>query len=321
VCIDAPSWLLNKGKCDGHAYKGRIGGDDGVIAKIVEKYAEGIDTKVDETKDNKNNYWWDMRLDPKTVISSLIEWSGSITKEETPLVIHCQDKEFKCREWSTLPPTKTNGKKFSVAHRKGSIQEWTNRGELKVLSNNLLSPAATRLYTGSISAITGLYIDKGNMKEAGESGGLLAPKQVYADDKLTPNKLGPEVKSDQSYKKPTGKSATFIEPVPEHNNGDVGIKYQDYSVGRARDWFMKIIYTTMRVKLTIEPGDTDFDDIYACGRDRIVLDVITLKKDFKPYYLNGRWMLYGFRHLCDWEHWKTELLLCRIEYDAAKKPI
>jgi len=320
VCIDAASWLLNRGKCDGHAYKGSIGGDDGVIAQIANKYSapEKLNIKIDKTKDDKNNWWWDMRLDPKTVISSLIEWSASITDQETPMVIQCQDFEFKCKEWSNLPPTKTNGKKFSVAHRKGHIQEWTDRGELQILSNNLLSPAATRLYTGSISATTGLYVDKGNSKE---SGGVLTPKQTYVNDKLSPNKLGPNIKADQGYSKPVGESATFIEPVPEHNNGDVGVLYQDYSVGRARNWFMKTIYTTMRVKLTIEPGDTDFDDAFACGRDRIFLEVITLDKDFKPYYINGNWMLYGFRHMCDWEHWKTELLLCRIEHDAAKKSI
>lgn len=311
VCIDQASWILNRGKCDGHAYKGKIGGDGGVIAQIINKHAGGIEAQVDDTNDNEKNTWWDLRLDPKTIISSLVEWSSSITINKTPLVIHCQDNEFKCREWANLPPTKTNGKKFHVAHRKGFPQEWTNRGELQILSNNLLAPAATRLYTGSISAVTGLYVAKDNE--------ILTPEQRWADDISTGNKLSPIISSDQGYKKHINESGTFIEPVPEHNNGDVGLKYQDYSVGRARDWFIKTIYTTMRVKITIEPGDTDFDDVYACGRDRIFLEVIDLKG--KPYYINGPWLLYGFRHLCDWEHWKTELLLSRIEYDAAKRPI
>ena len=318
VCIDAASWLLNKGKCEGDAFQGSIGGDDGVIAQIVKKYADGIIPTVDSTKDSKKNWWWDMRLDPKTIIASLVEWSASITNKETPMIVHCQDKEFKCREWNSLPPTKTNGKKFFVSNREGFPQDWTDRGELQILSNNLLSPAATRLYTGSISATTGLYIDKNNSTEFG---GILTPKQTYANDELTPNKIGPRIKSDQGYKKPTGESATFIEPVPEHNNGDVGLKYQDYSVGRARDWFVKTLYTTMRVKLTIEPGDTDFDDIYACGRDKIFLESITIQRDNTPYYINGYWLLYGFRHMCDWDHWKTELLLCRIDYDAEHKDI
>lgn len=308
VAVDQASWYLNRGKCDGHAYQGNV---TSVIQQIVKKYAPGIQAEVDDTKDDKNNWWWDMRLDPKTVISSLVEWSSKITKRETPLVIHCQDNEFKCREWAGLPPTKVNGKKFFIAHKDADSKEWTDRGELQILSNNLLAPAATRLYTASVSAITGLYIDKQNPQ--------LDDRHKYADDKFTPGKLKPEVKSDQSYKKPTGEFSTLIEPVPEHNNGDVGLKYQDYSVGRARDWFIKTLYTTLRVKVTIEPGDTDFDDVYACGRDRIRLEVIQL--DRQPYYIHGDWMLYGFRHMCDWEHWKTELLLSRIEYNATGRGI
>lgn len=309
VCIDSASWLLNRGECSGKAYKGNI---SKVIKDIVKEYAPTLDVEISDTKDSTNNWWWDMRLDPKTVISSLIEWSSSVTNQETPLVIHCQDLEFKCREWASLPPTKTNGKKFYIASKEGKIKEWTNRGELRVLSNNLLAPAATRLYAGNISAVTGLYIDKENTQ--------LNEKQKFADDKNTENKLKLELSSDQSFKKPSGKSATFIQPIPEHNNGDVGIKYQDYCVGRARDWYMKTIYTTLRVKITIEPGDTDFDDVYACGRDKINLEVFKLS-DNKPYYINGMWILYGFRHLCDWEHWKTELLLTRIEFDATGKTI
>jgi hypothetical protein len=309
VCIDKASWLLNRGKCDGKARQGNV---SKVIKEIVGEYAQGISAEVDETTDDKNNYWWDLRLDPKTIISSMIEWSSSITNNKTPLVIHCQDDEFKCREWANLPPTKVNGKKFYVAKKVGEIKEWTNRGELQILSNNLLSPSATRLYTGSISATTGLYIDKQNTQ--------LDKRQQYADDKFTDQKLMPKVGADQSFTKSNSESGTFIEPVPEHNNGDVGLKYQDYAVGRARDWFIKTIYSTLRVKLTIEPGDTDFDSVYACGRDKINLEVLKLS-DNKPYYINGNWMLYGFRHMCDWEHWKTELLLSRIDHDATGKGI
>ena len=308
VCIDQASWLLNKGKCSGKAYKGNV---TKVIKDVINEHAPELKVTVDETLDNKHNYWYDMRLDPKTFILSLLEWSSTITARKTPLVVHTQDDEFKCREWSTLPPTKTNNKRFYIVNKTGELKEWSDRGEIQILNNSLLSPVATKLYTSRISAVTGLYIDKNNK--------ILSPEQVMADDETTTRKWKIGVGPDQSFKKPLGESSTFIEAVPEHNNGDVGLKYQDYAIGRARDWFIKTLYTTLRVKLTIEPIDTDFDDIYACGRDRIILEARTL--DPKPHYIDGPWMLYGFRHLWSVKHYITEVMLCRIDYDAIGVPI
>lgn len=310
VCVDNSSWYLNRGKCTGKAYKGNI---STAIKEIINEHASGVSADIQETKDDKNNIWWDMRLDPKTLISSLIEWSSSITNNETPLIVHSQDDEFKCREWSSLEPTKNDGKKFYIASKRGNPKEINNTCTLKILSNNLLSPTATRLYTGGISATTGLYIDKDNDD--------LDDRHKFADDELTGSKLMPKVNSDQSYSKPDGDEGTFIMPVPEHNNGDVGIKYQDYCVGRARDWFIRTIYTSLRVKVTVEPGDTDFDSIYGCGRDKIILEVI--KPDYKPYYINGNWLLYGFRHIYTKNpiNWKTELLLSRLDHDSSGNPI
>ena len=62
--------------------------------------------------------------------------------------------------------------------KESDIKEWTDTGELHVLTNQLLSPVATRLYTGSISSTTGLYIDKKNIE--------LTDKQKFANDNLTP---------------------------------------------------------------------------------------------------------------------------------------
>ena len=309
VCIDEASWRLNRGICEGQAYKGKI---SSVITQVVNKFAKGISAQVDETTDNAENLWYDMKLDPKTFITSLLEFSSSITKNKTPLVVQCQDQEFKCREWSTLKPTKTDGRKFNIAHRNADPKEITDTGEIQILSNTFLTPFSSRLYTGGISATTGLYVDPKNTL-------LKDDRQKFADDTNTDQKLMTSLSPNQSFTKSEDgdkSGATFIQPVPEHNDGDVGLKYQDYAVGRARDWYMKIINTTLRVKLTIEPGDTDFHDIYACGRDKILLEVITISKDMKPYFIDGPWLLYGFKHLWDIENWKTELFLSRIEHNA-----
>lgn len=312
VAIDAASWKLNQGKCSGEAYKGNI---SSVIKQIVKKHAEGINPEVDETNDTKEGIWYDMRLDPKTVISSLIEWSSAVTNNKTPMVVHCEDQDFKCREWANLPPTKNNNKKFIIDTKYADRREISSISDIKVLSNNFLSPAATRLHVASISATSGLYIDKGNDD--------VPDRKKLVKDEFTGQKLMPKVKSDQSYKKSTGESSTFIEPIPEHNNGDVGIKYQDYIIGRAKDWFIRILYTTLRIKVMIDPGDTDFDSVYGCGRDKIILDYRQMQDGGagKPHYLNGNWMLYGFRHIADKYSFTTELLLSRLDHNAIGKTI
>jgi hypothetical protein len=310
VCIDVASWALNQGICEGDAYKGNI---STVIADVVAKRGKKhkLTVRVDETTDNNNNIWYDMRLDPKTFISSLLEWSSAVTKRKTPLVVCSQDLAFECIEWASMTPTKTNGKKFEVATAQGGEKDISDRCELQFLSNNLLAPAATRLYVGKIATTTGLYIDPRDTR--------LSAEQRYAGDDTTQNKLLPKIAADQGFAQSNTESSTFIEPIPEHNNGDLGIKYQDYIVGRARDWYNKMIYSTMRVKITTEVGDTDFDDIHACGRDTINLHMIGY--DNIPYFLNGLWLLYGFKHMIDWEHWHTELMLSRLCHDATGKDI
>jgi len=319
VCIDAASWMLNKGKCSGKAYKGKI---SDAIKQIAEEHTNGITIDVEQTKDNENNMWWDMKLDPKTVINSLIEWSSKITPKESPFVVQSQDDKFICKEWYSLEPI-TTGKKFLVLKEKGDEKEINNHCTMQILNNNLLSPAATRLYTSSISATSGFYIDKGNAKE----------KEYFVDDEFTQVKLGPSIKRDQGYKKSSAEYGTFIHAIPEHNNGDIGIKYQDYAIGRARDWFIRTIYTTMRIKVTIEPGDTDFDDVRSCGRDKIILEAYDIEAI--PYYIDGPWLLYGFKHYgvggtsssggvftpTPIGNWQTELHLSRIDYDAVQKDI
>ena len=311
VAIDSTSWYLNKGVSSGKAYQGNI---SSVIKQIVKQYSPNTKVEVSPTKDNDKNWWWEMRLDPKTLISSLLEWSSAITLSGTPLVIQSEDDLFICKEWADLkPPNNLKNKKFYVANKKAFMKEIDNTATVQILSNNLMTPMTTRLYTGSISATTGLFISKDNEN--------LSPGNRYVNDELTPNKLVVGLQSDQSYKKPNtdNEESTLIEPIPEHNNGDIGLKYQDYSIGRAKDWFTKLIYSVLRVKITISPGDTDFDSITGCGVAKINLEVIGM--DSKPYYINGNWLLYGFRHLWTKDQYKTELMLARTDFDSKGKKI
>jgi hypothetical protein len=312
VAIDPTSWYLNKGICSGGAFQGNI---SSVIKQIVNKYSPKSEVKISPTKDSNKNWWWEMRLDPKTLIASLLEWASITTNTETPLIVQSEDYSFICKEWAELkPPNKLVGKNFYVTSKKAYRTEVDNSATIQIISNNLLTPVATRLYTGAISATTGLYI----CKDA-----ELPPSNKYVNDTLTPKKLVIDnLESNRSYKKPEDDSeeSTLIEPIPEHNNGDVGMKYQDYSIGRARDWFIKLIYSVLRVKITITPGDTDFDSVTGCGAAKIKLKAITMEED-KPYYIDGNWLLYGFRHLWSLDYYQTELMLARTDFDSKGKKI
>lgn len=305
--IDKASWVLNAGKSAGTVYKGRVGGNDGVIAQVIKEHAgnEGVSlgVKVAETKDNKNNRWYMMRMDPKTFITSLLEWSSSATNNNTAWVIQSEDDSIEILEIADLKkPPKFDDKIYVVNTGLGS-QVDVAPNCIRIIGNNMLSLTQSKLYTAGISSVTGKYLDM-----------RTSEKKVETTDVNTSKKKNVEIGNDRGYAKPNRDWSTFIHTVPEHNNGDVGIRYADYITGRSRDYFMMSIYTSLRIRLTIF-GDPLFDTVKCLGGGTVFLDMKDIED--KPYFLGGPWMIYGFHHVLTGGNWNTHLHLSRLDHDAA----
>lgn len=351
--IDNASWFLNRGNTSGRVYTGRVGGQNGVISQCINEYTSDskprINPTVGDTVDSAQNKWYMMRLDPKTFIVSLMEWSASVTEQGTPWIVQSQDEFIEIKEMASLeapldhglfdidgerirPPRKFINREV-VINTGGDAQNELIPGGMTLINNPILSIYQSKLYTSGISTVTGKYVDKNQTS---------SKPWVEVWDNNTQNKLNAEIKADRGFTKPgtpideyismasqytsldleSLKSglewSTYIKPIPEHNNGDMGLKYWEYISGRSRDYFMKLLYTVMRARVRIV-GDPNFDNVKILGPGSVYLSVISA--DGTPTFLNGEWMVYGFKHIATPRNWETQLFISRLDWNAVAKKL
>jgi len=312
IGVDPPSWWLNAGDADGSVWEGKV---SKVIKDVIDRYTapdrEGITAEVADTSDSDNNQWWMMRQDPKTFISSLLDWSASLSENKTAWVVSSVDRKITIREQATLPDSIPAAKKdFGVFSFNTKVPAATDIVEFELLANNAISVFQTKLITQGISAVSGQFIDKitDTMK-----------KKVFVDDTNTSEKLNVNIGPDRGYKKPDDKDwATNIISVPEPNAGELGIKYEDWVDGRARGMYMDMLNMVMRLRIRVH-GDHRFDDSSILGGS--TLTIAWKDNDENPYFLSGRWIIYGFHHVVDRTFWYTDLFLYRLDHNASAKKI
>lgn len=301
IAMDPPSWLLNAGKADGKAYKGKV---SDVIKKVVGEYAPGIDIKVTDTIDNDHNIWYMMRQDPQTFIKSLLDWSPGVTPQHTHWVVASVDTKLIIKEQADLTPHD-----FGVFYINRNGSSANDAIEVEMLTDNFVSPLQTKLITAGISAISGEYLDK--VSDMGEN-------KVFVKDKTTPNKVNVNIGPTQGFKKPEQEWATSVMAIPEHSAGDVGVPYSKYIDGRARGLFLNMLNLVMRVRIRVT-GDAAFHDSSQLGVSTATLSWTDL--DGEPYFLSGRWLVYGFHHIVTQDSWWTDVYLARLDYDATAKKV
>ena len=305
VAIDPPSWWLNGGNGNGKVYRGNI---KKVIEQVVGEYAPGVTCEVSETKDAPEGCWPMMRQDPKTFIQSLIDWSCSLTNKRTNWLVASVDEKIIIKEQNELLQNAEN-----LANYQGSFMADKNEIlDFDMLSNTFVTPIQNKLVTQGLSAVTGKFLDAETEKDKAE-----------VRDDNTGDKVNAKVDGRRAYKKPDKDQwATAIASIPELSGGELGIKYEDYFDGRARNLYMGILPTIMRCKITVH-GDFQFDDSSKLGVSTI--NINWLDNDGVPFFLSGNWLVYGFHHrvvvgtgkgIEKGTMWKTDLYLYRIDHDA-----
>jgi hypothetical protein len=298
VGIDPPSWWLNAGYGEGKTFKGCV---SDVIKKVCEEYftskEKGAKVEVSETKDSKENFWYMHRMDPKTFITSLLDWSSPVTPKRTHWIVASVDKKLIIKEQSDLKE-----------HKKGPYT-WNTKSPgandifaFELLTDTFVSVMQSRLVTQGMSTLSGEYYDK-----------ITAEKKTYVWDDNTEKKVNAKIAADQGYKRPEEKWATSIFAVPEHSAGEVGVEYDDYIDGRARDLFLDMLNMVMRMRFRTQ-GDVKFDDSSQLGKSVILVDWKDI--DSEIYWLHGNWLVYGFRHIFLKGNWETDLYCARLDWDA-----
>jgi len=298
IAIDPPSWALNAGKSSGEVFKGKV---STVIQDVCKKYQinGAPQVSVTTTKDDENNQWWMMRQDPKTFIQMLLDWSSSAVPKKTCWVTNCKNKQMEIKEQADLPNIdlgtfQVNVRSFSAASDIHSVS---------LESDTLLALWQTQMHTQGLSAVSGKYLDN-----------KVAKDSVVVKDENTSNKINSACTAQESFKKPTKEWSTSMLAIPEHNAGDVGMKYQDYIDGRPRNMYISQLNLVHRICVRTQ-GNCKVKD--PLGLDGSTCNLTWKNEKGENYWLGGKWIVYGFHHQVSREMFVTDLYCRRGDFDEA----
>lgn len=301
IAMDPPSFYLNAGTADGKVYEGRI---SDAMEKCIKEYAPNIKAEITKTVDNEKGLWYMMRQDPQTFIRTLMDWGSGVTPQKTHFIVASVDKKIIIKEQAELRPSD-----FGIYYINRNHGAAEDAVEFELLADNLVSPLQTKLVTSGISAISGEYLDK--VTDSGE-------QKVVVKDENTAAKVSTNIQPKQGFKKPNRNWATSIMAIPEHNAGDVGVPYSKYIDGRARGLFLNMLNLVMRARIRVT-GDWRLHDPSELGVSTATLQWIDITDE--PYFMSGRWLVYGFHHIVTHGNWFTDLYLARLDYDANAKKV
>lgn len=313
IGIDPPSWKLNTGDGSGKVYKGNV---KSVIEQVIQEYAPEITYEVSETVDSKENRWAMMRQDPKTFITSLIDWSSSITPQKTQWIVSMEggddfgEGKIIIKEQADIPSEERAYYKYWADSGHNTIKSW------ELLSSNALSITETKIITQGLSAISGQYFDRiTDQKE----------EKLFVKDTTTTAKKIAKTNSKNATTKPDDSDGsgpqkigwTSINAIPEHNAGDLGIKYDDYIDGRARGMYLNMVNALMRLKITVV-GHGEWSSVKGLGTDTVFIQWLGNpdNEGRNIHFFSGNWIIYAFHHKMDRREWYTDLYLARYDYDS-----
>jgi hypothetical protein len=329
VAVDPPSWWLNAGDCSGDVYKGSV---QEVIKQVIKKYYEGPNGfgkgEVSKTLDNKNNQWWQMRMDPKTFIASLVDWASSVTEKKTNFIISSDGSldskgdpkaEIVVKEQAEKETKFIGTYRFNVRDALGEDVKWFN-----LLADTYISVFQKQLITCGISSVSERFFDRKTDQKR---------EVVHVHDENTPEKKNSLGKDDQDFGFAKPKQhprsverphdwSTSITAIPQHNAGDIGMSYDKYIDGRARTQFLDMLKHVMRIKITVQgEPNKDLAITHNLGVSKIAIDWKMALPETGDYFLAKDWMIYGFHHRATRDYWDTDLYCYRLDYDAEAKKI
>lgn len=306
VAIDPPSYYLNVGDASGGVFTGKV---DEVIRQVVAKYAPSINLEISSTIDSSYNKWWMMRQDPLSFIRSFIDWSPSITKNRTHWIVSADGHKLNISEQSLIPSKPRGYYSVLTTNERSTIRSW------ELLADNALSLVQTKLLSQGLSSTSGSYLDKiTDIKE----------EKLIVKDSTTGNKKIALTDEDRSFAKPIdGQSKNIgwssISSIPEvYSAGDLGVPYQDYIDGRARNMYLNMMNNLLRVKFQVI-GHGEWSSGMGLGTDTIYIrwtQGATEQEQHDYWWMTGNWIVYGFHHVVDRGQWFTDLYCARYDYNA-----
>jgi hypothetical protein len=321
IAVDPASFWLNAGDAAGSVYTGKV---SSVIEEVLNKYFvepnqqfAKTTIEVGETEDSDQNKWWMMRMDPKTFIRSMLDWSSSITKDKTNWIVSSggsldgEDPVCKIIVKEQAKRPVVNYGTYVIDLRTPNMNDVLN---FEFLSDNMLSVFQKNMITQGISAVSERFLDRKMDKEK---------KIVHVHDDNTSQKKKTNIDPKHGFAKPgevpspetPHQWSTSILSVPEHNAGDLGVTYDKYIDGRARDSFLNMLNMVMRIKIRVT-GEVSpqLADSHNLGTSKLKL--VWIDADGQSYFMDGDWLVYGFHHIATRQTWVTDIYCSRLDYNA-----
>lgn len=306
IAMDPPSWFLNRGDAAGTVWKGRV---DQVIRDVVKKYAPAVTVEVSKTTDSDQNKWWMMRQDPKTFLSSFVDWSSSITQKKTQWLVASDGYNLAIKEQAQWVSRQRAYYRSRSDKARSNIDQWD------YLSDNALSVVQTKLLAQGAAALSGHYLDRITDKQE---------ETVFVKDQRTSTKQIARVTDKQSFTKPPDAGPPLVgwssvASIPEiYTAGDLGLRYDEYIDGRPRGMWLNLTHGLLRTKIEVL-GHGEWSDCYGLGVDTIFIRWTQgpggLDND-THWWMTGNWIVYGFHHHVTRKDWTTDLYCARFDWNA-----
>lgn len=314
IAIDPPSYLLNRGGGAGKSYQGKV---SNVIKQVVNEYAPQISVDVSETIDSDKNRFWMMRQDPQVFIGSLLDWSAPLTKTQTQWIVAPDGTNLSIKAQAEIKPRERAYYTYwePVQISTDSILGWD------FIADNTLTLSQAQIISQGLSAVSGAYYDK--ITDSKE-------QKVVVDDENTGNKIlaapaiKPEEAQNRSFTKPARDSAllgaTSVPAPPEiYSGGEMGLGYDDYLAGKARNVWLNSTRRLIRCRLKIY-GHGEWSNGLGLGTDTIrILWMAAPRGDqdeATQFLMSGNWLVYGFEHDLRNSGWVTYLHIARFDWNA-----
>ena len=316
IAVDPPSFWLNAGDASGRVFKGTV---KQVIQQVIQTYfidpnGEGS-MQVSDTLDSNQNRWWMMRMDPKTFIASLLDWSSSITEGKTNWIVSSGgslDAEPQIWVMEQSKRKTINYGLYTLDIRAPGLDDIYN---FEFLADNFISVFQKQIITQGISSVSGRYFDREMDPQR---------KIVHVYDENTSQKKNTKFNQTRGFTKPEATPSpeaphdwsTSIMAVPEFNGGDLGVTYDKYIDGRGRAMFLNMLNLVMRVKIRVtgEPS-RDLANSHNLGVSK--LKIAWQDADNTPYFMDGDWLVYGFHHIVSRQNWVTDIYCARLDWNSS----
>jgi hypothetical protein len=323
LAIDYPSYVLAGGDAGGASYQGNV---VSVIQQVFDKYSKsrcGLKFEC-KTQDNKYNRWWQLRMDPKTFIMSILDWSTSLSDNKTRWLLYSDGTDLTITEQAAMVSKhratyEWRGYGGDSDKRTGDILEW------EFIGDNALQMIQHQVVTSGMSSISGAYFDQSQYREK--------KNVVFVGDRQTDKKFKPKVDTGGGLSKSYNKPATNADllndacvgwsdmaSIPEFSAGDMGLKYRDFIDGQARGAYLSSSSTLLRMRFRVF-GHYIWSGSEGLGVDTIYITLTSSLEGAPPYFVTGNWIVYGFHHIYTPGKWITDLYCYRLDKNATAKEV